>query len=84
MSRSSRRRTAFIELDAARCEACWECLLACPETVLGKVDVWFHRHARIREPERCTGCRRCVKACHSGALSSRADGGKPRGPVDPH
>lgn len=63
--------TPFVTLDRSRCEACWECVAACPEEALGKVDHWFHRHAIVRDAGRCTGCRRCVKACASGALQAR-------------
>ena len=69
--RTERGATPFIVLDQSRCEACWECLAVCPESVLGKVDVWFHRHAVVRQGDLCRGCRRCVKACAAGALSDR-------------
>jgi len=76
----SRRRTVhgrdatdYVQLDSSCCEACWKCLEVCPNEVLGKVDVLFHRHAKLRAPEACTGCGRCAKVCESGALRRRAD-----------
>ncbi len=74
MSRSARRRsaTAYVALDRSRCEACWRCTEACPNAVIGKVDILGHRHAKIRAAAECTGCGRCVKACAAGALTRLA------------
>jgi NAD-dependent dihydropyrimidine dehydrogenase PreA subunit len=69
--RERRSATAFIILDRSRCEACWECLDACPQAVLGRVDFLGHRHAKVKTAEDCTGCGRCVKVCESGALALR-------------
>ena len=71
VTRAGRDATAFVKLDRSRCEACWECIDVCPESVLGKIDVWFHRHAVVRDGDRCLGCRRCIKVCAAGALSDR-------------
>jgi 2-oxoglutarate ferredoxin oxidoreductase subunit delta len=64
--------TAHVTLDRRRCEACWECIDACPREVLGSVSIGRHRHAVVRRPEECAGCMACVKACETGALT-RAD-----------
>ena len=71
VTRAARDATPFVTLDRSRCEACWECIDVCPESVLGKIDVWFHRHAVVRDGDRCRGCRRCIKVCAAGALSDR-------------
>jgi 2-oxoglutarate ferredoxin oxidoreductase subunit delta len=71
--RDHRSATAFIMLDARCCKACWECVVACPQEVFGKVDFLGHRHARIRAADLCTGCGRCVKACESTAVTRRPD-----------
>jgi NAD-dependent dihydropyrimidine dehydrogenase PreA subunit len=71
--RASRRETGFITLDTHLCDACWECVEACPDDVLGRLTVLFHKHARIVAPGSCTGCLRCVKACETGALARRGD-----------
>jgi ferredoxin len=77
-SRHGRRgATPFVALDRSRCTACWDCIAVCPESVLGKIDVWLHRHAVVRDGDRCTGCRRCIKACAAGALSDRDGGRRP-------
>lgn len=70
--RHSRTASPFIALDHSRCNACWCCVAVCPEAVLGKVEVLWHKHAAVDSGERCRGCGRCVKACKSGALSDRS------------
>ena len=72
MTRKGRRprsATAYILLDRSRCEACWRCVEACPRSVIGKIDLLGHRHAKIRAAAECQGCGRCVNACEAGALS---------------
>ena len=64
----SRTRTAFIELDRQICQACWDCISACPNGVFGKIDLFVHRHARVSHAEACKGCARCVRACASHAI----------------
>jgi NAD-dependent dihydropyrimidine dehydrogenase PreA subunit len=65
----SRTATAHITLDRGLCDACWECIDACPNDVLGRIKIGPHRHAVVRSPEECTGCLACVKRCTSGALT---------------
>lgn len=65
---SPRTETRYIRLDTGRCQACWECVQACPKLVFGKVDLWFHRHAILDRSEECTGCLRCLKACPNQAI----------------
>jgi 2-oxoglutarate ferredoxin oxidoreductase subunit delta len=77
VTRAGRDATPFVALARSRCEACWECVAVCPESVLGKIDVWIHRHAVVRDGDRCQGCRRCIKVCAAGALSDRGDSRQP-------
>lgn len=67
------QQTAYITLEPHRCQACWECVDACPKEVLGKVDLHFHKHAKIVNPDDCIGCRKCVKTCQHEAISARAN-----------
>jgi Fe-S-cluster-containing hydrogenase component 2 len=69
---TSRRqsRTKYIELNTHLCEACWSCVKACTNGVLGKVDIFFHKHAKIVNAQECEGCLKCVKACQNGAISA--------------
>lgn len=61
-------RTKFIEIKRERCEACWACIDACPHDVLGKVDLWFHKHAHVDAADLCKGCAACVRACPHDAI----------------
>ena len=70
-------RTAHIVLNTKCCQACWACVETCPEHVIGKVDMLFHRHARIDHPENCRGCLRCLKACPSLAIQVRQKSHEP-------
>ncbi|MFZ5909309.1 MAG: 4Fe-4S dicluster domain-containing protein [Chloroflexota bacterium] len=60
--------TPYIRLDTSRCKACWECVQVCPHGVLGKIDLYFHRHARIDRAENCKGCLLCLEACSHQAI----------------
>jgi 2-oxoglutarate ferredoxin oxidoreductase subunit delta len=64
-----RRATDFITLDTGACEACWECVEACPNEVLGRVSMLFHKHAKVVDSAACTGCLKCVRVCEAGALT---------------
>jgi ferredoxin len=37
--------------------------------VLGRIDLGFHRHVRIRDAQACNGCKKCVRVCEPGALT---------------
>jgi 2-oxoglutarate ferredoxin oxidoreductase subunit delta len=72
-TRRRRRRalaTQFVALDTRACEACWECVEACPNGVLRMHTIGrLHRHARIADADACSGCLKCVRVCEAGALS---------------
>jgi uncharacterized Fe-S center protein len=53
---ASRHATAFISINTRLCQACWDCVEACPNGVLGKVNVLFHKHVRIENTDKCRGC----------------------------
>ncbi|HPT20646.1 MAG TPA: 4Fe-4S binding protein [Bacteroidales bacterium] len=61
--------TEFIHLDTRKCKACWECLVECPNKVIGKIDLPWHKHALVADPSKCSGCLKCIKACKFGAYS---------------
>jgi Pyruvate/2-oxoacid:ferredoxin oxidoreductase delta subunit len=62
------KSTEFISLDTSLCQACWKCIEACPESVLAKINVPFHKHSRIDRPDRCKGCRKCMEVCEAKAI----------------
>ena len=66
--RSKRNRTKYIYLDPSKCKACWDCIDECKHDVLGKVDIWFHKHVVIKHAENCRGCRSCIAACPNGVF----------------
>lgn len=61
--------TAFIQLNPARCQACWQCVAACPTATLGRIEFLHHRHAHVDQAGRCKGCRKCVRICLHDAIS---------------
>lgn len=67
-SNHSHKQTTFIILDTHKCKACWDCMNHCPNQVIGKIDLPWHKHAKIVNPGSCNGCLKCVKACTQGAL----------------
>jgi len=67
--------TEYVRLNTHRCVACWKCIDNCPKKVFGKVDLPWHKHALIINPEGCSGCLRCVKGCEHGALVDKKENG---------
>jgi ferredoxin len=62
--------TRFVELNTRNCQACWQCIEKCHKGVIGKIDVFGHRHARILRPDQCAGCLKCVGVCEHGAFQA--------------
>ena len=61
-------RTAHIQLDPKKCDACWKCIDNCSNQVISKVDLPWHKHSLIVAPEKCTGCLICIKMCPNGSF----------------
>lgn len=64
-----RTHTPYVQLDTRRCKACWGCIESCPNKVIDKIDLPWHKHALIANSDKCTGCMRCIKQCQYGAFS---------------
>lgn len=62
-------KTPFIQLDIRRCKACWKCIEECPNRVISKVDLPWHKHALIFGPDKCTGCLKCINVCEYDVYS---------------
>jgi ferredoxin len=60
--------TPYVQIDTKKCQACWKCIESCPKNIIGKVDLSWHKHARINNGDQCMGCLKCLKVCNSGAL----------------
>ena len=56
-------KTPYVQLDTQKCKACWNCIAICPNQVIGKVDLAWHKHALIIKGDNCTGCQECFNAC---------------------
>lgn len=63
--------TKFILLDVNKCQACWECISSCKNKVIGKIDLFFHKHAMIAKTSKCLGCMKCIDACLHGAITRK-------------
>ncbi|HEY3283933.1 MAG TPA: DUF4405 domain-containing protein [Armatimonadota bacterium] len=61
--------TPYVHLRTRACQACWNCVAACPSRVVGRVNLPIHKHAHLSRSSDCRGCGRCVSACPTGALS---------------
>jgi ferredoxin len=66
--RSRKRSTKYIIADTTKCEACWICIDECEYNVLGKVNLWFHKHIIIKNGDECRGCLKCVSICPNGVF----------------
>ena len=64
-----RATTKYIQLDTGKCEACWKCVEACDNNVMGRVNLPWHKHAIIVRSNNCTGCLKCMKICVHNAIS---------------
>ena len=69
-------KTRYIRLNTGMCQACWTCIDACPNQVIGKASLIVHKHAHIDQASECKGCKKCVKACPNGAISAVKEPGK--------
>ncbi|MDQ7093145.1 ferredoxin family protein [Desulfosporosinus sp. PR] len=61
-------KTKYISINTGKCTACWECISACPQDVLGKVNFFSRRHVHPVHPENCNGCLACKKVCPHSAI----------------
>ena len=67
------QKTKFISLDPNKCQACFKCVEGCKKQVLGKIDLPFHKHAKVVNPDACIGCKKCIKTCEHGAITLIAE-----------
>lgn len=64
-------QSKFVAVNPHRCEACWQCVEACPKQVIGKINLWVHKHVYIEHPSACIGCKKCIRVCPHDAIRER-------------
>ena len=64
-----RKTTDCISINTRLCKACWECVDACPNDVLRKGNMPFHKHIMIKQADSCNGCGTCAGICPAGAIT---------------
>jgi 2-oxoglutarate ferredoxin oxidoreductase subunit delta len=62
-------RTKYVQLDTRKCKACWKCLDICSNNVIDRINLPFHKHARIINSINCKGSLKCFNVCEYNALS---------------
>jgi len=70
------RETITANVNRVTCNACWDCLVACPYTAIEKEEVKNRQGAVIRMLARvnegvCQGCGVCVAVCRSKSIDLR-------------
>jgi len=68
MRRIEALSTKHIFINTHNCKACWKCYEACKRNVIGRVNLFFHKHAKINNADKCTGCLLCIKVCSHNAI----------------
>jgi 2-oxoglutarate ferredoxin oxidoreductase subunit delta len=61
--------TGHVWANTQNCKACWECINACREQVIGKVSFLWHKHVVFKNSGNCIGCKKCVQICQYGVFS---------------
>jgi len=66
--------TAFVQLNAFACTACWKCIDVCPNKVIDKsflyvADTLVYEQVLMYDADKCTGCKLCVESCMFNAIS---------------
>ena len=66
--------TAFVQLNASACTACWKCIEICPNEVIDKSFLYvantvIHEQVLMCDASKCTGCTKCMQACKFDAIS---------------
>jgi 2-oxoglutarate ferredoxin oxidoreductase subunit delta len=62
--------TEYMWINPYKCDACWACVKACPNQVIGKAGFLWNKHIVIENQENCSGCKKCVKTCPHGVFNT--------------
>ncbi|MBN2403041.1 MAG: ferredoxin family protein [Spirochaetes bacterium] len=63
-----KQQTKYIKINTHKCKACWDCIEECKKGVLGKINLWFHKHIVIKNADECCGCQKCIAVCPNGVF----------------
>lgn len=69
--------TAYVKMFPRQCQACWECVDACPKDVIGRVNLPWHKHVVFKDADACIGCGKCIKTCPHGVFSKLGESSSP-------
>jgi len=61
--------TKYVWANHQKCKACWKCVKVCPQQVIGKTGLLWHKHIAIKNPDSCIGCKSCIQVCPYGVFS---------------
>ncbi len=70
--RSNNKSTKYINANTTKCEACWICIDECKYNVVGKVNLWFHKHIIFEDIGECRGCKKCINICPNDVFKAVA------------
>ena len=62
-------RTKYVWANHQKCKACWKCVKVCPQQVIGKTGVLWHKHIVLKNSDNCSGCKKCIQVCPYGVFS---------------
>jgi len=59
-----------ITVDVDKCEACGDCVDACPNELMALVEDAGKKYAMFKgDPDDCIGCYSCESSCEQGAVT---------------
>jgi len=59
-----------ITVDVDKCEACGDCVDACPNELMALVEDDGKKYAMFKvDPDDCIGCYSCESSCEQGAVT---------------
>ena len=59
-----------VTVDVAKCEACGDCIDACPQELMALIEEEGKKYAMFKgDPDECIACYSCESACNEGAVT---------------
>ena len=69
INKLQRIHTSYVWINPKSCISCWQCIDNCPQDVIGKVGILWHKHIIIQNADDCIGCKKCINCCPAGVFS---------------